>query len=101
MILADKNASATIPRDMMLTSRESWSCKVNSHATGGRALDISPGEVLYVVYLASLSLDVRGDVVNRIVMGDDDDDATSMAMKQILAEAVLISFAIETCDADV
>ena len=54
-----------------------------------------------MVYLASLSLDVRGDVVNRIVMGDDDDDATSMAMKQILAEAVLISFAIETCDADV
>ena len=105
MIAADENASATIPRDMMLTCRESARfpgvCfEGNSHAAGGRALDISPGEVLYVVYLASLPLDVRRDVLNKHAM-DDDDDATSTARKQILAEAALISFAIETCDADV
>jgi len=37
-------------------------------------------------------------LLNRIAMGDDDNDAISMARKQILAEAALISFAIETCD---
>jgi hypothetical protein len=63
MILADENASAAIPRDMMLTSRESRCCEVNSHTAGGRELDISPGEVLYVVYLALLLLDVQHNVV--------------------------------------
>lgn len=103
MIAADENASAAIPRDMMLANYPGGGCcEENSHAAGGRALDISPGEVLYVVYLASLSLDVRRDVVNRHgTDDDDDDDATSTARKQILAEAALISFAIETCDADV
>jgi hypothetical protein len=41
MILADENTSAAIPRDMMLTSRESRCCEVNSHTAGGRELNIS------------------------------------------------------------
>ena len=91
------NAFAVIPPDMLLTSRESVGdcCKKNSHIV--RALDISPGEAVYIIYLASLPLDMRLDVVNE---NSFDDDNTSTARKQLLAEAALISLAIDSCDAD-
>ena len=107
LIEADDNASDVISKDMMLTSSESANypgeCCKNSHdnrsgSNVGRALDISPGEVLYIIYLASLPLDVRCDIVDRNSIDDDD---ASTARKQILDEAALISFAIEACDADV
>ena len=74
MIAADGDASAAIPRDMMLTPREYANypgacCREASRdarggASAGRALDINPGEVLCVIYLASLPLDARRDAVN-------------------------------------
>lgn len=64
-----------------------------------RALEISPGEALYIVYLASLSEKQRRGIVY--------EDGISVEMKigvedtvreQLLAEASLVSYAIETCD---
>jgi hypothetical protein len=111
LIEADDHASDVIPEDMMLTSSESakypGECCENSHdgarggSSAGRSLDISPGEVLYIIYLASLPPDARREVVNKNSIDDYDDDDTSTARKQILDEAALISYAIETCDADV
>ncbi|KAL3775738.1 hypothetical protein ACHAW5_005893 [Stephanodiscus triporus] len=109
LIEADDHASGVISEDMMLTSSESakypGECCKNSHdsrggSSAGRSLDISPGEVLYIIYLASLPPDARRNVVYKNSIDDDDDDAR-MARKQILDEAALISYAIETCDADV
>jgi hypothetical protein len=93
----EDNASDVIPPDMLLASSVSVGdcCKMNSHIV--RALDISPGEALYVIYLASLPLDIRLEVVNK---NSNDDDDTSTARKQLLAEAALISLAIEACDGD-
>ncbi len=82
---------------MILTSMESvGDCsKTNSHIV--RALDISPGEAMYVIYLASLQLYTRLDVVNKNSVDDDNNSATR---KQLLAEAALISLAMDSCDAD-
>jgi hypothetical protein len=99
LIEADEQdkAFAMIHPDMLLTSRESVGdcCMKDSHIV--RALDISPGEAMYVIYLASLPLDMRLDVVNKNL---NDDNDTSAAKKQLLAEADLISLAIDSCDVD-
>ncbi len=62
LIEADEQsyALAIIPPDMLLTSRESVGdcCKKNSHIV--RALDISPGEAMYVIYTWPLSNSICG-----------------------------------------
>jgi len=79
------------------------SCCTPSPNNGSvRTLEISPGEALYIVYLASLSKEQRRDIVF--------EDGTDVEMRigvddtvreQLLAEAALVSYAIETCDWDV
>mmetsp|Transcript_24324 Transcript_24324/g.38171 ORF Transcript_24324/g.38171 Transcript_24324/m.38171 type:complete len:453 (-) Transcript_24324:551-1909(-) len=76
------------------------SCCSLSRTNGSvRTLEISPGEALYIVYLASLSEEQRRGIVY--------EDGISVEMKigvedtvreQLLAEAALVSYAIETCD---
>ena len=75
-------------------------CICDSAARNGirRVLEISPTEVLFVVYLASLPLDVRRDIVYKKDAGAIEVD--DITREQLLAEAALISYAIETCDAD-
>jgi len=70
-------------------------CNSSTHNVSVRALEISPAEVLYVVYLASLPPDARRGIVYATV------EVGNTAGEQLLAEAALISYAIETCDADV
>jgi hypothetical protein len=67
-----------------------------------RTLEISPAEALYVVYLASLPKEQR----RRVVFEDDISVGMKIgvdnnAREQLLAEAALVSYAIETCDWDV
>jgi len=107
LIRIDDGASS-IPREVLSTGSGAavvGTC-CNSHAQNNeRKLEISPAEVLYVVYLASIPLDARrGIVYDRGVCREDEarsmievDDATR---EQLLAEAALISYAIETCDFD-
>ncbi|KAL9187537.1 hypothetical protein ACHAXT_001640 [Thalassiosira profunda] len=97
----DENASA-IPQGMFSTSRDAGTfpgecCNSSTNNASGRVLEISPAEVLFVVYLASLSKEARRDIVYDSAAADVDDTAR----EQLLAEASLISFAIETCDADI
>lgn len=100
--------ASSIPSGMLSTSKESGSfpggecCKSSTRNASGRVIEISPAEVLYVIYLASIPLDAREDTVYT----KDLDESTAINVddttrKQLLAEAALISFAIETCDADI
>ena len=87
---------------MFSTSRDAGTfpgecCNSSTNNASGRVLEISPAEVLFVVYLASLSKEARRDIVYDSEVVDVDDTAR----EQLLAEASLISFAIETCDADI
>lgn len=80
-----------------------YCCTPSSNNNSGRTLEISPGEALYVVYLASLSKEQR----RGIVFEDSIDDVEmkigvdDTVREQLLAEAVLVSYVIETCDWDV
>lgn len=101
--------ASSIPPDMQSTSRECGTLPggecCNSSSTqhvSGRVLEISPAEVLYIIYLASLPLDVRRATVYK----KDKDEANAIKVddttrEQLLAEAALISYAIETCDVDI
>ena len=113
--------ASNIPQHLLSTSRERNAytpggecCNSSSttrRANNERVLEISPAEVMFVVYLASLPVGVRREIVfakkskennSKSEGGDEDevdDDATTK--EQLLAEAALISYAIETCDADV
>jgi len=104
LIKMNEDAS-TIPQKLLSTSQEASAgapgecCNSTTRNTSVRTLEISPIEVLYVVYLASLPLDVRRDIVyNNSNEGEDKVDDTTR--EQLLAEAALISYAIESCDAD-
>lgn len=111
LLLANEHYASVISQDMLETPRgdtmdppvgECCNNSTPSAVGGGRLLEISPAEVMYVVYLASLPPDVQRALVYAKLPVDDaapkvDDDAR----EQLLAEAALISFAIETCDVDV
>ena len=92
-----------IPQDMLSTTSEHATfpggecCNPSTRNSSGRILEISPAEVLYVIYLASLPVDMRRDIVYTKDL-DEFDDTTR---EQLLAEAALIDFAIETCDVDI
>lgn len=76
-------------------------CNHSTHNMSGRVLEISPGEVLYIVYLASLPLDVRRDIVFRKKYDVEEEDTSYDTIReQLLSEAALIAYTIETCDAD-
>lgn len=76
-------------------------CNSSTPNKSGRVLEISPEEVVFVVYLASLPQDARREIVySRGELGDEI-KVDDTAREQTLAEAALISYAIETCDADI
>eukprot|EP00579_Thalassiosira_antarctica_P017149 CAMPEP_0201948696 /NCGR_PEP_ID=MMETSP0903-20130614/55593_1 /ASSEMBLY_ACC=CAM_ASM_000552 /TAXON_ID=420261 /ORGANISM="Thalassiosira antarctica, Strain CCMP982" /LENGTH=448 /DNA_ID=CAMNT_0048491885 /DNA_START=73 /DNA_END=1419 /DNA_ORIENTATION=+ len=98
--------SSSIPESMFSTSirassdcRPDECCHPSTRNASGRVLEISPAEVLYVIYLASLPKDVRRDIVYTKDVDESNvlnvDDITR---DQLLAEAALISYAMETCD---
>ena len=106
LIKLNEDAS-TIPQRLLSTSQEASAgapgecCNSTTRNTSVRTLEISPIEVLYVVYLASLPLDVRRDIVFKISNeGEEDKKVDDTTREQLLAEAALISYAIESCDAD-
>ena len=99
--------SSSIPPLMLTTSRESDAfpggecCNNSTRNSSDRVLQIGPAELLYIVYLASLPLDKRRDLVYTKEL--DESTATQIddsIREQLLAEAALISFAIETCDVE-
>ena len=77
-------------------------CSPSSTNGNVRTLEISPGEAMYIVYLASLSKNERKSIVyedgidDKMKIGVDDS-----VREQLLAEAALVSYASETCDWDV
>ncbi|KAL7490635.1 hypothetical protein ACHAWT_000195 [Skeletonema menzelii] len=77
-------------------------CSPSPRNSSVRTLEISPGEAMYIVYLASLTKEKRKSIVHedgtdvKIKIGVDD-----TVREQLLAEAALVSYAIETCDWDV
>lgn len=90
--LMKKNEHASsIPQEMLLGT----DCQ-SSH----RELEISPAEVLYIIYLASLPLDVRRSVVYKegLEGGTAAIDVDDTTREQLLAEAALISYAIENTE---
>lgn len=105
LIQSNENAS-TIPQQLLSTSQESSAgvpgecCNSTTRNTSVRTLEISPIEVLYVVYLASLPLDERRDIVFENSNEGEDKEVDDTTREQLLAEAALISYAIESCDAD-
>jgi hypothetical protein len=106
LIKMNEDAS-TIPQKLLSTSQEASAgapgecCNSTTRNTSVRTLEISPIEVLYVVYLASLPLDVRREIVfKNSNEGKEDKKVDDTAREQLLAEAALISYAIESCDAD-
>ena len=89
------------------TSEESscargFCCDLAAKKSSVRSLEISSGEALYVVFLASLPKQKRRSIVFEegadVELKIDVDDTVK---EQLLAEAALISFALETCDWDV
>jgi hypothetical protein len=96
-----------IPDNMLLSAREYGAspgmCCSNGATPNNNALEISPGEVLYVVYLASLPTEIRRKIVmSKLNATSTDNDTKLMEMgEQLLAEAALISFTMESCDDDV
>mmetsp|Transcript_34587 Transcript_34587/g.63608 ORF Transcript_34587/g.63608 Transcript_34587/m.63608 type:complete len:262 (+) Transcript_34587:571-1356(+) len=114
LIRIDDGASS-IPSEVLSTESGDAAAAVggqccNSHSQNNeRKLEISPAEVLYVVYLASLPSDVRRRIVYEkrdAARTAEEDETGSMieaddaTREQLLAEAALISYAIETCDFD-
>ncbi|KAL7539224.1 hypothetical protein ACHAWF_006342 [Thalassiosira exigua] len=100
--LIEANEYANMPEELMLTSSalpEGECCSSSTRNSSARLLEISPAEVLVVIWLASLPMDKRRSVVYADFSYDskDVDDGTKV---QLLSEASLISFAIETCDVD-
>ena len=99
-------SSSIIPANMLLSAKESGAFPGMCCSTAGthtnHALEISPGEALYVAYLSSLPEEVRREVVNsKIKAIATDDEAKLMEVgEQLLAEAALISFALEACDSE-
>lgn len=104
LVLADASASS-FPPSMLSTESGAFltgPCCASTVRNHERKLEISPAEVLYIVYLASLSPDARRGIVYR---NDPDGEGAAIEAKdavreQLLAEAALISYAIETCDYD-
>jgi len=105
--LISKDTSG-MPPNLLLTRQEDSSssggscCNLPSNNRSVRTLEISPAEALYVVYLASLPKEQR----RRVVFEDDISVGMKIgvdnnAREQLLAEAALVSYAIETCDWDV
>lgn len=105
--LIAKDASV-MPPNLLLTRKEVSSssggpfCDLSSNNSNVRTLEISPGEALYLVYLASLPKEQR----RGIVFEDDIDVEMKIGVddtvrEQLLAETALVSYAIETCDWDV
>ena len=110
LIRTNEHASS-IPQELLSTSLNTNApachecCNPSIHNMSGRVLEISPAEVLYIVYLASLPLDVRRDIVfHKKCDGEEEEDASGEVddtiREQLLAEAALIAYTIETCDAD-
>lgn len=98
------DATSIIPEHMLLSSRESGGMCCSKEAThSNNVLEISPGEVLYVVYLASLPMEVRRKIMNDKANETTTDNRTKLVEvgEQLLAETALISFAMESCDADI
>ena len=108
LIRTNEHASS-IPQELLSKSLNTNACSTgeccnhSTHNMSGRVLEISPAEVLYIVYLASLPLDVRRDIVFRKkydVEQEEEDASDDTIREQLLAEAALIAYTIETCDAD-
>jgi hypothetical protein len=78
-------------------------CTAPTNNSSVRTLDLSPAEALYVVYLASLSKEQRKDIVFESDVADPEIkiDVEDTVREQLLAEAALVSYAIETCDWDI
>jgi len=103
LVSVDSQASS-IPQNLLSTQSGVsmvGQCCNSSAKNNERKLEISPLEVLYVIYLASLPLDAR----RGIVYEKDSDERTMPILttddttkEQLLTEAALISYAIETCD---
>lgn len=91
-VLAPTDASSSEGRRGPPGSR----CSPNS---GGRFLEIDPAEAVYIVYLASLPPNARGDAVSAAGRdGPEGRGPDDEAREQLLAEAELISYALEACD---
>ena len=71
-------------------------CNASTPSLSQRYLQISSMESIFVVYLASLSKEVREQLIDKIVRENTDVDET--VMEQLMAEISLISYAIETSD---
>jgi len=113
IIDAAANLDANANGASSATNMTSNTNNANNHHSGsssscGCALEISPAEVLYIIYLASLPLHARHSIVykteyktNVVVKGEAEIayiEADDTTREQILAEAALISYGIETSD---
>ena len=103
LIKADQ-VSQKLPPTLFETSRGirpgGECCTSSTLNSSCRVLEISPAEALYVIYLASLPSDASRSIVytdNDEGLGENIDDTVR---EQLLAEAALISYAMETCDSD-
>lgn len=104
LLESDVHAKNIPPAMTMFTSSISSDCPGGEccndpSRANARVLDISAMELVYIIYLASLPVDKRQEIVfraqlERPVQVEVDD----ITRAQLLAEASLISFAIETSD---
>lgn len=91
--------STLMSRQGMRSSKSCCTSTTNNNSE--RTIEISPSEALYVTYLAILPSEQRRDIVfEEGVKPEKKIDVDENVREQLLAEAALVSYAIETCDWD-
>lgn len=101
-----KETKLQMPKTLFMTAKESSGfpggecCTSSTCNTVQRLIKISPAEAIFVIYLASLPVDSRRDIVYR-KQQPKASDVSDTVRQQLLAEASLISYALETCDLDI
>lgn len=91
--------STLMSRQGMRSSKSCCTSTTNNNSE--RTIEISPSEALYVTYLAILPREQRRDIVfEEGVKPEKKIDVDENVREQLLAEAALVSYAIETCDWD-
>ena len=70
-------------------------CNASTQSLSQRFIQVKAVEMLFVVYLASLSQEARDELVKQSLKESEYDDTV---LEQLMSEAAFISFAIETSD---
>ena len=108
LINMDKGGNRHISQSLCSTSKMSHGfpggecCTGSTCNSSGRVIELSPAEAVYVIYLASLPLEARRGIVYAENSGESGGEKVDNTVReQLLSEAALISYAIETCDYEV